>query len=222
MRSVQCCRVSYTTTCNIAHAPNHKFNEFQPVRQPQPARSEQPASPATYLLNPRLDSTKCPELVCFLRSAWLGPRPSVRAATATSPERHTPWHARKLRSSLETCLPIPLPQENCLADTPRGPCKVENKRHHCLKSPLEWPIGPLIVNRLRNSAGEDNLRQSAGQCRDLLSRRRRPEFSGRVARKQVDHESSPVARPQCKTSSNLPVDTASWLWHQLRLPSTCL
>src|SRR6266540_5003647 len=219
-REYQCPRgkplsVDFSNRCRVSICP-------QSARWLHPAESEQSANPTIQLLNPRYQWTRVPELVCFLGPARIGPRPSVRAATATSPERHTPWHARKLRSSLETCLPIPLPQENCLADTPRGPCKVENKRHHCLKSPLEWPIGPLIVNRLGNSAGEDNLRQSAGQCRDLLSRRSRPEFSGRVARKQIDHESSPEARPQCKTSSNLPVDTASWLWHQLRLPSTCL
>src|SRR6185436_5475679 len=125
----------------------------------------------------------------------------VRAASAPSPERHTPWNARKLRGSLEISLPIPLPQENCLADTPRGPCKVENKRHHCPKSPLEWPIGPLVEDRPRNSAREDNLRQSVVQCRDLLSRQTQPEFSGRVARKQVGHESSPEAQPHGTTSS---------------------
>src|SRR6266404_2377122 len=92
----------------------------QSARWLHQAESEQPASLSTRLPNPRLDSTKCPEPVCFLRSAWLGPRPSARAATAPSPERHTPWHARKLRDSLEPSPPIRLPPETCLPDTRRA------------------------------------------------------------------------------------------------------
>src|SRR5260370_21028295 len=125
--------VDCSNRCRVAICP-------QSAQWLHQAKSEQPASLSIRLLNPRLDSTKCPEPVCFLRSAWLGPRPSARAATAPSPARPTPWHARKLRSSLEPSLPIPLPQENCLPYIPRAPCNLGNnqfrRRPHCPKSPL--------------------------------------------------------------------------------------